>query len=87
MLPVAVGRMFQLSERIFGAFVSVLAWSASAFWSASGSATIASLIYTLAVVGGWVLTGLPMILHFAGIGDVPKETFDAAKIEGRGTFG
>ena len=41
-------------------------------------------IYTLAVVGGWAFTGLPMIFYFAGIGDVPKETFDAARIEGAG---
>jgi len=34
-------------------------------------------------VGGWAFTGLPMIFYFAGIGDVPKETFDAARIEGQ----
>jgi multiple sugar transport system permease protein/raffinose/stachyose/melibiose transport system permease protein len=27
---------------------------------------------------------MPMIFYFAGLGDVPKETFDAAKIEGAG---
>ena len=41
-------------------------------------------IYTLAVVCGWAFTGLPMMFYFAGLGDVPKETFDAARIEGAG---
>ena len=41
-------------------------------------------IYTLAVMSGWAFTGLPMIFYFAGLGDVPKETFDAARIEGAG---
>ena len=41
-------------------------------------------IYTLAVISGWAFTGLPMIFYFAGLGDVPKETFDAARIEGAG---
>ncbi len=43
-------------------------------------------LYTLAVVSGWAFTGMPMILYFTGLGDVPKETFDAAKIEGAGHF-
>ena len=50
----------------------------------SGSATTASRIYTLPSSAGWAFTGLPMIFYFAGIGDVPKETFDAARIEGAG---
>ena len=43
-------------------------------------------IYTLAFVSGWAFTGLPMILSFAGLGDVPKDTLDAARIEGAGHF-
>jgi ABC-type sugar transport system permease subunit len=27
---------------------------------------------------------MPMIFYFAGLGDVPKDTFDAARIEGAG---
>lgn len=41
-------------------------------------------IYTLAFVSGWAFTGMPMIFYFAGLGDVPKDTFDAARIEGAG---
>jgi ABC-type sugar transport system permease subunit len=41
-------------------------------------------LYTLAVISGWAFTGLPMIFYFAGLGDVPKETIDAARIEGAG---
>ncbi len=43
-------------------------------------------IYTLAFVSGWAFTGLPMIFYFAGLGDVPKDTLDAARIEGAGHF-
>lgn len=43
-------------------------------------------IYTLAFVSGWAFTGLPMIFYFAGLGDVPKDTLDAARIEGAGQF-
>lgn len=41
-------------------------------------------IYTLAIVSGWAFTGMPMIFYFAGLGDVPKDTLDAARIEGAG---
>lgn len=43
-------------------------------------------IYTLAVIFGWAFTGLPMIFYYAGIGEIPKETLDAARIEGAGHF-
>jgi ABC-type sugar transport system permease subunit len=43
-------------------------------------------LYTLTVISGWAFTGLPMIFYFAGLGDVPKETIDAARIEGAGHF-
>lgn len=43
-------------------------------------------IYTLAFVSGWAFTGMPMIFYFAGLGDVPKDTLDAARIEGAGQF-
>jgi len=43
-------------------------------------------LYTLAIVSGWAFTGLPMVFYFAGLGDVPKETLDAARIEGAGHF-
>lgn len=49
-----------------------------------GDHTIA--IYTLAFVSGWAFTGMPMIFYFAGLGDVPKDTLDAARIEGAGHF-
>jgi multiple sugar transport system permease protein/raffinose/stachyose/melibiose transport system permease protein len=37
-----------------------------------------------AVIFGWAFTGLPMIFYYAGIADIPKETLDAARIEGAG---
>ena len=43
-------------------------------------------IYTLAVIFGWAFTGLPMIFYYAGIGDIPRETLDAARLEGAGHF-
>ncbi len=82
---VAVGLMFLLIlNPIFGAFDSVLRVLGLGFLVREWFGDYRIAIYTLAVVGGWAFTGLPMIFYFAGIGDVPKETFDAARIEGAG---
>ena len=82
---VAVGLMFLLIlNPIFGAFDSVLRALGLGFLVREWFGDYRIAIYTLAVVGGWAFTGLPMIFYFAGIGDVPKETFDAARIEGAG---
>jgi multiple sugar transport system permease protein/raffinose/stachyose/melibiose transport system permease protein len=82
---VAVGLMFLLIlNPIFGAFDSVLRAMGLGFLVREWFGDYRVAIYTLAVVGGWAFTGLPMIFYFAGIGDVPKETFDAARIEGAG---
>jgi ABC-type sugar transport system permease subunit len=82
---VAVGLMFLLIlNPIFGAFDSVLRALGLGFMVREWFGDYRIAIYTLAVVGGWAFTGLPMIFYFAGIGDVPKETFDAARIEGAG---
>jgi len=84
---VAVGLMFLLIlNPIFGAFDSVLRGMGLGFLVREWFGDYRIAIYTLAVVGGWAFTGLPMIFYFAGIGDVPKETFDAARIEGAGHF-
>ena len=82
---VAVGLMFLLIlNPIFGAFDTVLRALGLGFLVREWFGDYRIAIYTLAVVGGWAFTGLPMIFYFAGIGDVPKETFDAARIEGAG---
>jgi ABC-type sugar transport system permease subunit len=82
---VAVGLMFLLIlNPIFGAFDSVLRALGLGFLVSEWFGDYRIAIYTLAFVGGWAFTGLPMIFYFAGIGDVPKETFDAARIEGAG---
>lgn len=84
---VAVGLMFLLIlNPIFGAFDSVLRALGLGFLVREWFGDYRVAIYTLAVVGGWAFTGLPMIFYFAGIGDVPRETFDAARIEGAGHF-
>ncbi len=84
---VAVGLMFLLIlNPIFGAFDAVLRGMGLGFLVREWFGDYRIALYTLAVVGGWAFTGLPMIFYFAGIGDVPKETFDAAKIEGAGHF-
>ena len=82
---VAVGLMFLLIlNPIFGAFDTLLRALGLGFLIREWFGDYHIAIYTLAVVGGWAFTGLPMIFYFAGIGDVPKETFDAARIEGAG---
>lgn len=82
---VAVGLMFLLIlNPIFGAFDSLLRALGLGFLIREWFGDYRIAIYTLAVVGGWAFTGLPMIFYFAGIGDVPKETFDAARVEGAG---
>jgi ABC-type sugar transport system permease subunit len=82
---VAVGLMFLLIlNPIFGAFDTLLRALGLGFLVSEWFGDYRIAIYTLACVGGWAFTGLPMIFYFAGIGDVPKETFDAARIEGAG---
>lgn len=84
---ISVGLMFLLIlNPLFGAFDTILQsiGLGSLVMEWFGDYRIA--LYTLAVVSGWAFTGMPMILYFAGLGDVPKETFDAAKIEGAGHF-
>jgi ABC-type sugar transport system permease subunit len=84
---ISVGLMFLLIlNPLFGAFDAILQsiGLGSLVMEWFGDYRIA--LYTLAVVSGWAFTGMPMILYFAGLGDVPKETFDAARIEGAGHF-
>ena len=80
---IAVGLMFLLIlNPIFGAFDTLLRSLGLGFLVREWFGDYRIAIYTLAFIGGWAFTGLPMIFYFAGIGDVPKETFDAARIEG-----
>lgn len=82
---VAVGLMFLLIlNPIFGAFDTVLRSMGLGFLVREWFGDYKVALYTLAVVSGWAFTGIPMIYYFAGLGDVPKETFDAARIEGAG---
>jgi ABC-type sugar transport system permease subunit len=82
---IAVGLMFLLIlNPIFGAFDMLLQTIGLGFLVREWFGDYQVAIYTLAFVGGWAFTGLPMIFYFAGLGDVPKETFDAARIEGAG---
>jgi ABC-type sugar transport system permease subunit len=84
---VAVGLMFLLIlNPIFGAFDTALRSVGLGFLVREWFGDYHIAIYTLAVVSGWAYTGLPMIFYFAGLGDVPKETLDAARIEGAGHF-
>ncbi len=84
---VAVGLMFLLIlNPIFGAFDTALRSVGLGFLVREWFGDYHIAIYTLAAISGWAYTGLPMIFYFAGLGDVPKETFDAARIEGAGHF-
>ena len=82
---IAVGLMFLLIfNPVFGAFDTVLRSLGLGFLVREWFGDYRIAIYTLTVVSAWAFTGLPMIFYFAGLGDVPKETFDAARIEGAG---
>ena len=82
---IAVGLMFLLIlNPVFGAFDTLLRGLGLGFLVREWFGDYHIAIYTLAVVSGWAFTGLPMVFYFAGLGDVPKETFDAARIEGAG---
>ena len=84
---IAVGLMFLLIlNPIFGAFDTLLRAVGLGFLVREWLGDFRIAIYTLAVISGWAFTGLPMIFYFAGLGDVPKETIDAARIEGAGHF-
>jgi raffinose/stachyose/melibiose transport system permease protein len=84
---IAVGLMFLLIlNPIFGAFDTVLRSLGLGFLVREWFGDFHIALYTLTVISGWAFTGLPMIFYFAGLGDVPKETIDAARIEGTGHF-
>jgi raffinose/stachyose/melibiose transport system permease protein len=84
---VAVGLMFLLIlNPVFGAFDDALRAVGLGFLVHEWFGDYHIALYTLAVVSGWAFTGLPMVFYFAGLGDVPKETLDAARIEGAGHF-
>jgi multiple sugar transport system permease protein/raffinose/stachyose/melibiose transport system permease protein len=84
---IAVGLMFLLIlNPVFGAFDDVLRALGLGFLVHEWFGDYHIALYTLAVVSGWAFTGLPMVFYFAGLGDVPKETLDAARIEGAGHF-
>ena len=84
---ISVGLMFLLIlNPLFGAFDTLLRSMGLGFLVTEWFGNYRIALYTLAVVSGWAFTGMPMIFYFAGLGDVPKETFDAARIEGAGHF-
>jgi multiple sugar transport system permease protein/raffinose/stachyose/melibiose transport system permease protein len=84
---IAVGLMFLLIlNPVFGAFDDVLRALGLGFLVREWFGDYRIALYTLAIVSGWAFTGLPMVFYFAGLGDVPKETLDAARIEGAGHF-
>jgi ABC-type sugar transport system permease subunit len=84
---IAVGLMFLLIlNPIFGAFDTLLRSLGLGFLVREWFGDFHIALYTLTVISGWAFTGLPMIFYFAGLGDVPKETIDAARIEGAGHF-
>ena len=84
---IAVGLMFLLIlNPIFGAFDTLLRSVGLGFLVREWLGDFHIALYTLAVISGWAFTGLPMIFYFAGLGDVPKETIDAARVEGAGHF-
>ncbi len=84
---VASGLMFLLIlNPAFGALNSLLRGIGLGFLVREWFGDYHIAIYTLAVIFGWAFTGLPMIFYYAGIGDIPKETLDAARIEGAGHF-
>ncbi len=82
---IAAGLMFLLIlNPAFGALNTLLRGIGLGFLVQEWFGDYRIAIYTLAVIFGWAFTGLPMIFYFAGIGDIPKETIDAARIEGAG---
>ena len=82
---VAVGLMFLLIlNPVFGAFDGMLRALGLGFLVREWFGDYHIALYTLAAVSGWAFTGLPMVFYFAGLGDVPRDTFDAARVEGAG---
>lgn len=82
---IAVGLMFLLIlNPNFGALNGALHALGLGGWVREWFGDYRIAIYTLAFVSGWAFTGMPMIFYFAGLGDVPKDTLDAARIEGAG---
>jgi ABC-type sugar transport system permease subunit len=82
---ISVGLMFLLIlNPLFGAFDTLLQSIGLGGLVMEWFGDYRVALYTLTVVSGWAFTGMPMIFYFAGLGDVPKDTFDAARIEGAG---
>ncbi|MEV4318303.1 sugar ABC transporter permease [Actinocrispum sp. NPDC049592] len=72
-------------QRIFapdGVLNQVLGTPGRAWLGDSGTALLA-----VGIVGTWVQTGLAMVLFLGGIGKIPAELFDAARLDGAGPAG
>jgi raffinose/stachyose/melibiose transport system permease protein len=43
-------------------------------------------LHAIGIVASWVAYGLPMVLFIAGIQKIPRELYDAARVDGAGAF-
>ena len=84
---VMVGIMFaMILNPVFGAMNKTLNALGLSFLIQDWLGDPKIALYTLIGVFSWSYIGLPMILYYAGISEIPQELFEAAQIEGANGF-
>ena len=81
---VVVGGRLALDLAPDGVLNETLRRSVSTGSPAPGSATSTWALPAVGVVGTWVGTGLCMVLFLAGVQSIPRELYEAARLDGAG---
>ncbi len=66
-----------VSELLFGRLLSPLGVEFSGFWAGPSLALV-----TIIIFGVWTYTGYNAVIFLAGLGNIPRELYDAASIDG-----
>src|SRR5690606_27797159 len=66
-----------VSELLFGNLLSPLGVEFSGFWAGPSLALV-----TIIIFGIWTYTGYNAVIFLAGLGNIPRELYDAAAIDG-----
>lgn len=55
-------------------------------WSKAWLGEFSTALPSVGLIGTWVMFGLCMVLFVAGVQKIPRETYEAARIDGAGSF-
>lgn len=71
---------------IDGPFNAVLRLVGLESWTRSWLGEFDTALPSVGLIGTWIMYGLCLVLFIAGVQKIPRETFEAARIDGAGPF-